>query len=358
MDNLRLNREQNSRLVTAFLISLLVHALIYTGYQANRRYHWLDGLKIPNWLQPTLHLTKHSSTTAAIPPAPPPELTVMPMPMAFAEVSNPSAEAPKNPKYYSSANSQAANPDALKITDAPKVTGTDNRMVKTETVTKPAPQPLRPTAAPAKPEPQTTAKASQAPAKPDDSAQKAKQAQEALKPSATLAPGDLTMARPDPSPKKTEGTDTTARPRTIKEAYAKLAQQNPQAYAGLVGNKMKQEGGVKNRNLVTSLDTKATAYGAYDAALIYAVQNRWYALLDAKGFAGEKTGKVTVPFRLYADGRVEMDMHATVATVDDILAIICQRAILDNSPYDRWPTAMRNEIGADFRDVTFTFFYY
>ncbi len=368
-DNLRSDREQNSRLAVAFLVSLLVHALLYSAYQANRHYHWLDGVKVPAWLQPTLHLVSRPKAMPVQPPVAPPELAVMPM--AFAEVANPSAEAPKNAKYYGSANSQAANSDASKLSNDPKITGTETRMVRVETVTKPAAQPLQPIVVPTQPvtkpapQPPLLAAAKVAPqvdivppaAKPEPATPKADVTQEALKPEAALPAGDLTLARPADAPRPTEGPARQERPRTVKEAYARMAQQNPQAYAGLVGQKMKQEGGVKNHNLVTSLDTKATAYGAYDAALIYAVQNRWYALLDAKGFAGESTGKVNLQFRLHSDGRVS-DMQVLGATVDDLLSIICQRAILDNSPYDRWPTAMRNEIGADFRDVTFTFFYY
>lgn len=368
-DDLRFGREQSSRLAVAFLVSLLVHALLYTAYQANRRYHWIDGVKVPAWLQPTLRLVNRPDAIPVQPPVAPPELAVMPM--TFVEVVKPSAAPPQNAKYYSSANSQAANPDATKLSNDPKITGTDTQMVKTETVTKPAAQPLRPTVVPTQPvtkptpQPALLAAAKVAPqvalvppaVKPEPATPKATVTQEALKPVATVAPGDLTLARPGDSPKKTEGVDKTSRPRTVKEAYARMAQQNPQAYAGLVGQKMKQEGGVKNHDLVTSLDTKATAYGAYDAALIYAVQTRWYALLDAKGFAGEHTGKVNLQFRLHSDGRVS-DMQVLSATVDDLLSIICQRAVLDNSPYDRWPTAMRNEIGADFRDVTFTFFYF
>ena len=372
-DTQRSDREQNSRLAVAFLVSLLVHALLYSAYQSNRRYHWLDSVKVPAWLQPALRLANRPNTPAQQPVVPPPELTVMPM--AFVEVVNPSAEPPPNAKYYSSANAQAANPEVSKPSNDPKITCTDTQMVKTETVTKPAPQPLRPPAVPSqpvtKPTPQPTLLATAkvnplvnpqiAPVppalKPEPATPKADVTQEALKPKAALPAGDLTLARPADTPRTAEGPARQERARTVKEYYARLAQRDPQAYAGLVGQKMKQEGGVKNRNLVTSLDTKATAYGAYDAALIYAVQTRWYALLDAKGFAGEHTGKVNLQFRLHYDGRVA-DMQVLSATVDDLLSIICQRAILDNSPYERWPTAMRNEIGADFRDVTFTFFYY
>ena len=43
--------------------------------------------------------------------------------------------------------------------------------------------------------------------------------------------------------------------------------------------------------------------------------------------------------------------------VDDILSYLCQRAITDPSPYESWPSDMRRIIGADYRDVVFTFYY-
>jgi hypothetical protein len=44
-------------------------------------------------------------------------------------------------------------------------------------------------------------------------------------------------------------------------------------------------------------------------------------------------------------------------TVGDVLALICQRAVLDPAPFPKWPTPMRHAIREDFRDVRFTFYY-
>ena len=55
---------------------------------------------------------------------------------------------------------------------------------------------------------------------------------------------------------------------------------------------MKQDGGVKRQRLSPSLDTRATPFGEYDAALIAAVQSRWYDLLDHEEVSRQRTGKV------------------------------------------------------------------
>jgi outer membrane biosynthesis protein TonB len=119
---------------------------------------------------------------------------------------------------------------------------------------------------------------------------------------------------------------------------------------------MKQEGGVKRRQIHSSLDVTATAFGAYDMAIIAAVQNRWYDLLDNRNFAGDRSGKVTLRFRLHADGSVS-EIAFVDSTVDLALGLLCQSAVKDPAPFAAWPGDMRRQIGAEYREVTFTFFY-
>jgi outer membrane biosynthesis protein TonB len=90
--------------------------------------------------------------------------------------------------------------------------------------------------------------------------------------------------------------------------------------------------------------------------MIYAVQEHWYALLDAHGFAGARTGKVTLRFHLNQDGSVS-EMKLLENTVDLTLALLCQSAIQDPAPFAAWPSEMRREIGAKYREVTITFYY-
>ena len=66
-----------------------------------------------------------------------------------------------------------------------------------------------------------------------------------VKPKPAYTPGDLTLAKPSPTPRTTEGDANEPkpeRPRTIKEALARQ-QQNQ-----LPGEKMKQDGGVSRRH--------------------------------------------------------------------------------------------------------------
>jgi outer membrane biosynthesis protein TonB len=123
----------------------------------------------------------------------------------------------------------------------------------------------------------------------------------------------------------------------------------------LVGQKMKQEGGV-HRHLDTSLfDTAATPYGAYDRALIDAISQRWYALLDERSYALDNRGKVVLQFVLHPDGRVT-DMTTSENNAGDVLGYICQKAVLDPAPFPAWPKEMRRMIG-ETRPIQFTFYY-
>jgi outer membrane biosynthesis protein TonB len=214
-------------------------------------------------------------------------------------------------------------------TATPKIDGKQTQVVKTEDVPRARAFPLQPAlpAPPAK-EPQEEAKA-----KPSDT------------------PGDLTLAKPDQTVRKEEeGEAPKPKPRTVAEAKALL--QNSQ----LSGEKMKQEGGVKRARITSSLDVRASPFGNYDAAIIAAVQNRWYDLLDRRQYARDRIGKVTLRFRLNSDGSIT-ELEFVENTVDLALGLLCQSAIKDPSPYGRWPMDMRRIVGAEYREVTFTFYY-
>src|SRR5207249_3125999 len=120
----------------------------------------------------------------------------------------------------------------------------------------------------------------QEPPKPEQKPEQATPDKPETKPKQADKPGDLAMAKSADTPQigtpRQDDTPATPlpRPRTIQEALARL---------GIVdtrpGDKMKQDGGVKRRSLRSSLDVLGTSFGAYDAKIIYAVQNRWDELL-------------------------------------------------------------------------------
>jgi hypothetical protein len=315
LGSLRLSGREFRRLTLAFVVSVAAHLLIWGGYELEKElqlWHW------PAWM----HLAKKK-------PAPPPLLltqnqNVQP-PLVFVDVNPEQAttEVPKNTKYYSNKNSRAANPTP-DDTDTVKFTGKQTEMVKTENVPRPNFSKLQP-------------------------APPARQAQEETQPKPALNPGDLTLGNPQDELRQTQGDAEQQRPRTIKQALA-LANRLP-------GVQMRQDGGVHREALVPSLDVKATPFGAYDAAFIGAVTQHWYDLLDRHNFAGDRSGKVTVQFHLNYDGSIS-DVKILDNTVGDLLAYVCEEAVIEPAPYERWPSDMRREIGADYREITFTFYYY
>ena len=118
---------------------------------------------------------------------------------------------------------------------------------------------------------------------------------------------------------------------------------------------MKQSGGAQQRPN-TSFDVKATGFGAYDRAFIDAVSSRWYDLLDNLSYDAYRSGHVRLEFNLNYDGRIT-EMRVLETTVSETLTLMCQKAVWDPAPYDRWPPDMRRMVGADERRITFTFYY-
>ncbi|HAM73513.1 MAG TPA: hypothetical protein DCM86_17915 [Verrucomicrobiales bacterium] len=118
---------------------------------------------------------------------------------------------------------------------------------------------------------------------------------------------------------------------------------------------MKQDAGVRRAGKL-SVDAKATPFGEYDAALIKAIQERWYYLIDNSTLS-PRSGKVVLEFNLLFDGRIS-DMKLTETEVGEALGYLCERAVTDPSPYPKWPLDMHRIIGGNVRPVKLTFFYF
>ena len=325
--SLRPEQAELSRLAWAFALSLAFHLAIYGGYHAGNKLHLWQHLHWPAWLQPPKVITDLLKKKQAPPPPVTPEI-----PLVFVNVSpaQATAEPPKEAKFYSDKNSRAANPEAKKETGVPEIAGTQTEVPKTEDVPREKFTPLQPARPP----------------------QPAQEAQPEIKPKPAYTPGDLTMAKPSPTPRPTDGEaqePKPARPRTIKEALAQLQDSR------LPGQKMKQEGGVRRRHELAALDTKATPFGAYDAALVEAISQRWFTLLDQREYASDSRGKVVLQFRLHYDGRVT-DMKVAENSVGEVLSLICQKAVRDPAPFGTWPSDMRRTLG-NARNIQFTFYY-
>jgi hypothetical protein len=308
LESLRFGRREIRRLGLALALSLAAHLLAWGGYEAAREFdvwRWMPQLA---WLQPALKIIQ--------PPQPPEE------PLEFVTVEQPSTEPPKNAKFYSNRNSIAANPEANRDTGVPKLNGTQTDVPKTETVLKPDFNQLQPAPKPAKTEP--------------------------TQPTPVVQPGDLALGKPQLAP---ETPQPLPRPRTIQEALARM---QPHRSPGVA---MRQNGGVPNVKLSASFDVKAMPFGQYDSEFVDAVTYRWYSLLDSQQFALDRTGKVMLRFHLNYDGTIT-DMSVLQNTVGDLLGYVCQKAITDPAPFKPWPEDMRRLVGANYREITFTFYYY
>jgi hypothetical protein len=308
-DSLRLNRFENERLVLALAISIAAHLLAWGVYETGREFNLWQRLNMVH------------RVAKMIPPPQPAE-----EPLTFVTVDQPSAEAPKNAKYYSDKNSVAANPDTSRNADIPQINGRQTDVMQTED--SPRMQVAKTQPSPPQTQPSENSQQQQSPA---------------------IQPGDLTLVSkienllPNP-----QNNSQPPRPRTIKEA---LAQQNQTP-----GVPMMQDGGVRRHASVSSLDVKLTGFGDYDAALVEAITQRWYDLLDSQRFALDRTGKVVLQFRLNYDGTIS-DMKVAHNDVGDLLGYVCQEAINDPAPFAKWPADMRFKLG-DSRDIQFTFYYY
>lgn len=305
---LRVDRPELTRLGWALAVSLALHLFSWGTFALGKHLHWWENLKLPAWVQRLTQPQPRLQTKQ-----PPPREA----PLMFIDVSQPASEPPKNARYYSDQNAIAANLEKDRPADIPKIDGKQEQVPKTEDAARNKFNQLMPD-----------------PPKPKDDAP------EDVKPK--LAPGTMTVAKADlkPQPERT-------RPRTIKEA---LLQRNQ-----LPGQKMKQSGGVEQRGRI-SADTKITGFGAYDRAFIDAVSSRWYDLLDNMSYDAYRSGHVRLEFNLNYDGRIT-EMKVLETTVTETLTLLCQKAVLDPSPFDRWPREMRLMVGEDERHITFTFYY-
>jgi hypothetical protein len=313
VDSLRLNRFETKRLAWALALSLAAHFLVWGGYELGKKTGLWQRLHWPE----KLHLAQKKL---------PPPVVQESEPTMFLDVNPDQAtpDAPKDAKYYSSKNSRATNPDANKDSNQPKLTGKQKDVPKTRDV--PRTQNAKPQPPP-EPQPQKEAQPAQ--------------------PKPTELPGDTKLAKLETSPEKKESTPD--RPRTLKEARAQQSNLFPSMA-------MNQDGGTRRMALQPSFDAKATPFGDYDRRFIDAVTQRWYDLLDSQKFAQDRSGKVTLRFHLNYDGTVS-SMEVMENTVGDLLGYVCQEAVTDPT-FEPWPSDMRRMVGANFREIVFTFYYY
>lgn len=322
--SLRPGRLDNRRLVWALVISLVFHAMCFGGYEFSRTI-------LPGWLARVKMLAALAEQLKKKPTPPVQRQVPSEPPLVFVDV-NPAAatpEPPKDAKFYSAQNSRAANQEVADA-DIPKITGRQEVVPKAESIPR-TPTPLRPNA-------------------PQADAQKSQEQQQPEKEKPKPPVGDLAMAKPEPKPQPDTGQEEHTRPRTLVDARMREQQRNQ-----VSGEKMKQDGGVRRHSNIDAFDVKGTLSGAYDQALVDAISQRWYALLDERQFALDRSGVVVIEFTLHYDGRIS-DVEIKKTSVGDTLAYVCRAAITEPAPYAPWPREMRLQMN-DTRRITFSFSY-
>jgi hypothetical protein len=341
--SLRFSRRESARVTVALLLSLLAHLLFWGTYYTGEKQGLWKKLHAPAWLR----FIKKSELQA--------QFRHDSQPTIFVDVSRADADAPTQTRFYSNKNSRAANPDVA-AANTPRINGKQQDMPKTETV----PRAVRAQ----QPAPPSETKESQETAKEEAKADAKETPKEAAKsdttdvsklqpsmPPPTLAGADApkTAGDLDAQTKSKAAPAAAARPRTLRQALAQRDQ--------LPGLAIQQPGGVARRAIAPSLDVKATQFGDYDRELIEAVQQRWDELLDNHRYADDRNGKVVLQFKLKPDGSV-IEMQTTGNSVGELLGYLCQEAIEEAAPFAKWPPDMVRMIGANYREITFTFYYY
>lgn len=306
LSSLRTTRRDSERLLAILLLSLILHLLFWGAYEAGQKYGWWKKVHWPVWF----HNPPKVEALVAQPEKPQEE------PLQFVTVDDVATEAPKNAKYYSSQNSRAADQTGQKDTDQPKLEGHQTDALHLTDTLHPQftdPKPLQP--------------------KPSQDEKTVKAAE---------VPGDLTLGQPQP--------EQPPRPRTLAQARAQQQRQTP-------GIMSRLDAGTRRQAVRSSLDAIGTPFGAYDAEVVDAVTQYWYDELDREKFAQDRSGKVTLQFKLNYDGTVT-EVQELQNTVGFELGLLCQDAITGPAPFAKWTPEMRQMIGANFRVITFTFYYY
>jgi hypothetical protein len=345
--SLRFGRRESERVVVALFLSLILHFIFWGGYDFGEKRGWWDKFQPPAWL----HLPSKKYALQAL-------VAHDHQPDIFVDVSHADSDAPSKTQFYSNKNSRAANPDDANA-NAPKINGTRTDIARTENV----PKLIRQSGATPTDGIKDT-KPNDGPKEAPKEESKAATPQQLAKlepsmpppslsttpptsaPEAPQTPGETDQRKPQP---ESEPQPPQERPRTLRQALAQRDQ--------LPGPQMQQDGGVPRRAMWSSLDVKATAFGDYDRELIEAVQQRWDDLLDNHRYAEDRDGKVILRFKLKPDGTV-IEMQTLDNNVGEVLGYLCQEAIEEAAPFAKWPPDMVRMIGTNYRDITFTFYYY
>ncbi len=382
--NVNWRRQWRTPLVIALLLSLALHLYVWLMavlLQAALQNGWL-----PPWLeravQPMASLVQSATNT---PPAVPPE-TWQEIPLQLVEVDPAlvTEDAPDATSFFSTANTQAANPDPAPMDQGkPRIDGWREDTLKTfdtpRPIEKPEPaqpkvtevareeileQPTREEKPPVEPTPRETPRTASAPPPAPTPVREEPPKVEPVE-AQPAPPGETLLAKvnpearqvpPVPLPDHSPASEPQDRTPPRKLARKRLAEVMPSRGA-LVGERMRQDGNVPRMAVESSLDVKASPLGDYHYRMVLAVQQQWYRLLEERRYALERMGKVVISFDLHSDGTIT-GLETKNSDVGDVLSFLCELSVMQPAPFGRWPAEIRRLIGGDVIPVTFTFNYY
>lgn len=253
---------------------------------------------------------------------------------------------PKDAKYYSENATVAANPEnpTGKKSDTPYLEGTETRLMNPEDVPFDRGVPAAPALPP--PPPPSVAAAQPAPAV---AAQPKAVMDEGLKKIEEKKTTVLAQAVPAPKPEVAVAPPVVPVAPAVPAPGAGLPEQE------LASVKSKLTASGVSAKGVTAFNVASSPFGEYDKKIVKAVQSRWYALIQRYGVY-ERAGTVVIHFELHEDGAVR-DLSRTENSAGEILALFCEKAVVDSAPFDPLPDNLRVLIGREPREVNFTFYY-
>lgn len=324
----------------AMLASLVLHVLVFMAWQ-NRTV--IERLPFFRPLAKVLVGAPHRQPTVPVTPTitfvqePAPQ-RVVERRQQFIETdaSQVTGEEPKNARFYSANSTVAANPEnpSGKTGDTPYLDGKETRLASTENV-----HPLPP-GAPAAPAPKPV----EAPAvKPQPTAPKPAEPVKDLPETGIKVVEEKKLAmleQPAESPRRIRQRPAPAGSGSSRDiATAK-------SHATAMG---------VSRIGIAAFNVAGSPFGEYDKALIFAVQSRWYAVLNEKRM-DVHAGTVVLKFDLRADGSVA-NMQVVENNAGFDLGLYCQKAVVESAPFAPLPESLQRLIGSDAREIVFTFYY-
>jgi len=369
---------ENIPVEIALLVSLLLHVMAFGMWQYRGTLARMPLLSSMARLLQAVHLptvsASHPQTITFVEldepaakkqPVPREEETEKAQRFMETDASQVTGEKPKQAKYYSDQSTVAANPHnpTGKKSETPYLEGKETRAPNSVDVPTPSgiSQPLvvqRGSAgaipAAAKPAPPQTARAPlpqpKAPEQPKEVAPQGLKIVEEEK----LAMAPKTSVKPEVASDATQPTSPAlAEP---GEAGAPTVVTEPGVPGReIVARKAHLTVAGVTRAGVAAFNVAESPFGAYDKKIIRAVQSRWYALIDRFGMY-ERAGQVTVHFELLDDGQVQ-GLQITENTAGQILALFCEKAIIESGPFDPLPDNLRALVGKEPREASFTFYY-